>query len=124
MGGNAVVTIASDVVIDGGEGYGVFTQGTSQLTVNGTVKSNGSYAITGNGKDDTGYIDDCNITVNEGATIQAPNGIGIYHPEKGSVTINSGTISGHSGVQLCAGKLVVNGGAITSTGNNMDATGS
>lgn len=124
MGGNAVVTIASDVVIDGGEGYGVFTQGTSQLTVNGTVKSNGSYAITGNGNDDTGYIDDCNITVNEGATIQAPNGIGIYHPEKGTVTINGGTISGHTGVQLCAGKLVVNGGAITSSGDNLDAAGS
>lgn len=122
---SADVTIASDVTIDGGIGYGIWTSGYEHtLTVNGTVKSNGSYAITGNGKDDTGYIDDCNITVNEGATIQAPNGIGIYHPEKGSVTINGGTISGHSGVQLCAGKLVVNGGAITSTGNNMDAAGS
>lgn len=122
---SADVTIASDVTIDGGIGYGIWTSGYGHtLTVNGTVKSNGSYAITGNGNDDTGYIDDCNITVNEGATIQAPNGIGIYHPEKGTVTINGGTISGHTGVQLCAGKLVVNGGAITSAGNNMDAAGS
>lgn len=122
---SADVTIASDVTIDGGIGCGIWTSGYGHtLTVNGTVKSNGSYAITGNGNDDTGYIDDCNITVNEGATIQSPNGIGIYHPEKGTVTINGGTISGHTGVQLCAGKLVVNGGAITSAGNNMDATGS
>ena len=27
-------------------------------------------------------------------------------------------------MQLCAGKLVVNGGAITSTGDNMNVTGS
>lgn len=122
---SADVTIASDVTIDGGIGYGIWTSGYEHtLTVNGTVKSNGAYAITGNGKDDAGYIDDCNITVNDGATIQAPNGIGIYHPEKGTVTINGGTISGHTGVQLCAGKLVVNGGAITSSGDNLDAAGS
>lgn len=122
---SADVTIASDVTIDGGIGYGIWTSGYGHtLTVNGTVKSNGAYAITGNGSDDTGYVDDCNITVNDGATIQAPNGIGIYHPEKGTVTINGGTISGHTGVQLCAGKLVVNGGAITSSGENHDATGS
>lgn len=122
---SADVTIASDVTIDGGIGYGIWTSGYGHtLTVNGTVKSNGAYAITGNGSDDTGYVDDCNITVNDGAAIQAPNGIGIYHPEKGTVTINGGTISGHTGVQLCAGKLVVNGGAITSSGENHDATGS
>lgn len=121
----ADVTIASDVTIDGGVGYGIWTSGYGHtLTVNGTVKSNGAYAITGNGSESGGEVNECNITVNEGATIQAPNGIGIYHPEKGTVIINGGTISGHTGVQLCAGKLVVNGGAITSTGNNMDATGS
>lgn len=121
----ADVTIASDVTIDGGVGYGIWTSGYGHtLTVNGTVKSEGAYAIASNGKEDGGLIAECDIVVNDGAKIEAPEGIAIYHPEKGTVTINGGTISGHTGVQLCAGKLVVNGGAITSTGNNMDATGS
>ena len=122
---SADVTIANNATIDGGVGYGIWTSGYGHtLTVNGTVKSDGAYAITGNGNDDTGYIDDCNITVNDGATIQSPNGIAIYHPEMGTVTVNGGDISGHTGIEMCAGKLVVKGGSITSSGANMDATGS
>ena len=98
---------------------------TSKLTVEGTVKANGFYAIAGNGsKDNGGYVDNCDITVNDGAVISAPNGIAIYHPELGTVTVNGGTISGHTGIELCAGKLVVSGGSITSTGDNWNATGS
>ena len=123
--GQGKLTIGSDVTVDGGSSFGIFTSGTSQLTVNGTVKANGNYAIAGNGsRDKGGYIDSCDITVNEGARIEAPNGIAIYHPEKGTVTINGGTISGHTGVELCAGRLTVSGGSITSTGDNWDATGS
>ena len=123
--GSGDLTIASDVIIDGGDSYGIFTSGTSKLTVNGTVKANGFYAIAGNGsKDNGGYVDNCDITVNDGAVISAPNGIAIYHPELGTVAVNGGTISGHTGIELCAGKLVVSGGSITSTGNNVDATGS
>ena len=122
--GSGDLTIASDVIIDGGNTYGIFTSGTSKLTVNGTVKANGFYAIAGNGSKTAGNIDSCDITVNEGAVISAPNGIAIYHPELGTVTVNGGTISGHTGIELCAGKLVVSGGSITSTGDNWDATGS
>lgn len=123
--GQGKLTIGSDVTVDGGSSFGIFTSGTSRLTVNGTVKANGNYAIAGNGsRDKGGYIDSCDITVNEGARIEAPNGIAIYHPEKGTVTINGGTISGHTGVELCAGRLAVSGGSITSTGDNWDATGS
>ncbi len=123
--GSGDLTIASNVVIDGGASYGIFTSGTSKLTVEGTVKANGFYAIAGNGsKDNGGYVDNCDITVNDGAVISAPNGIAIYHPELGTVTVNGGTISGHTGIELCAGKLVVSGGSITATGDNMNATGS
>ena len=123
--GQGDLTIEGDVTINGGNAFAIFTSGTSKLTVNGTVKANGNYAIAGNGsKDAGGYIDSCNITVNDGAVISAPNGIAIYHPEKGTVTINGGTISGHTGIEMCAGGLVVNGGSITSNGANMDATGS
>ena len=123
--GQGELTIGSDVTVDGGSGFGIFTSGTSRLTVNGTVKADGNYAIAGNGsRDKGGYIDSCDTTVNEGAWLEAPNGIAIYHPEKGTVTINGGTISGHTGVELCAGRLSVSGGSITSTGDNWDATGS
>ncbi len=127
---SADVTIAKDAIIDGGSvGYAIWTAGYGHtLTVNGTVMSNGDYAITGNGSNEydgaTIDIDDCNIILNEGASIKAPNGVAIYHPEKGTVTINGGTISGKTGVQMCSGGLVVNGGSITSNGDNMDATGS
>ena len=122
---SADVTIASDVAIDGGVGYAIWTDGYGHtLTVNGTVGSNGSYAITSNGAENGGLIADCNITVNAGAVISAPNGVAIYHPEKGTVTINGGEIKGHTGIEMCAGKLVVKDGTITSTGANKDETGS
>ena len=115
--GQGDLTIESDVIIDGGDAFAIFTSGTSKLTVNGTVKANGNYAIAGNGsKDAGGYIDSCNITVNDGAAIRALNGVAIYHPEKGTVTINGGTITGHTGVQMCSGELVINGGTIVTTG--------
>ena len=124
---SADVTIAATAVIDGGRGYGIEVDGYAghTLIVNGTVKSDGDYAITGNGREEVGgIIRDCNITVNAGATISAPNGVAIYHPEKGTVTINGGEITGHTGIEMCAGKLVVKDGTITSTGANKDETGS
>lgn len=122
---SADVTIASNVTINGDSGYGICTEGYGRtLTVYGTVTSNGSYAITGNGSNPGGNVDICNITIQNGAAVSAPDGIAIYHPELGTVTINGGEITGHTGVEMCAGKLVVNGGNITSTGDNFDATGS
>ena len=123
---SADVVIAGDAVIDGGAGYGIWTDGYDghTLTVNGTVKSDGYYAITSNGSENGGLIAECNIVVNEGAKIEAKNGIAIYHPEMGTVTVNGGDISGHTGIEMCAGKLVVKGGSITSSGANMNATGS
>lgn len=123
---SADVTIAKDAIIDGGSvGYAIWTDGYGHtLTVNGKVTSEGSYAITSNGSENGGLIAECNIIVNEGASITAPKGIAIYHPEKGTVTINGGTITGHTGVQMCSGELVINGASITSNGANMDATGS
>lgn len=123
---SADVTIAKDAIIDGGSvGYAIWTDGYGHtLTVNGKVTSEGSYAITSNGSENGGLIAECNIIVNESAEIRADNRIAIYHPEKGTVTINGGTITGHTGIEMCAGGLVINGGSITSNGANMDATGS
>ena len=122
-GSTAAVTIAGDAVINGTNGMAIRSQ-SGKLTVNGTVNANGGYAIAGNGDVSGGNVDSVDIIVNDGAVISAPNGIGIYHPQKGTVTVNSGSITGHTGIEMCAGKLVVNGGTITSSGDNYDATGS
>ena len=123
----ATVTIDSTATIDGGSGIGIMMQGEtpSHVVLNGTVTTTGAYGFASNGSANSdGNPDTCNITVNAGATIKASKGFAIYHPTLGTVTVNGGTISGHTGIEMCAGKLVVSGGSITSTGDNTDATGS
>ena len=121
----ADVTFGSNLVVRGGKGYGVWTEGYGHtLTVNGTVQTEGGCAITGNGALAGGNVDECNIVVNDGAKIEAPKGIGIYHPQLGTVTVKGGEITGSTGVQLCAGKLSMSGGSITSTGDDSNASGS
>ena len=123
----ADVTFGSDLVVRGDKGYGVWTEGYGRtLTVNGTVQTEGEggCAITGNGASVGGNVAECNIVVNDGAKIEAPNGIGIYHPQRGTVTVKGGEITGSTGVQLCAGKLSMSGGSITSTGDDSNASGS
>lgn len=59
------------------------------------------YAVTGNG---TGS--GTKITVNGGKLV-ATDGVGIYHPQAGELILNGGEITGHTGVQMCAGTLTV-----------------
>ena len=123
----ATVTIDSTATIDGGSGIGIMMQGEtpSHVVLNGTVTTTGAYGFASNGSANSdGNPDTCNITVNAGATIEASKGFAIYHPTLGTVTVNGGTISGHTGIEMCAGKLVVKDGTITSTGANKDETGS
>ena len=115
------LTIASDAIIDGGAGYGINATGYGHtFTVNGTVKSSSGAAITGNGSETNGEIDSCNITINKGAVISASNGIGIYHPELGTITVNGGTITGITGIEMRAGELNVIDGDIIATGTTLE----
>ena len=123
----ATVTIDSTATIDGGSGIGIMMQDEmpSHVVLNGTVTTTGAYGFASNGSaNPDGNPDTCNITVNAGATIKASKGFAIYHPTLGTVTINGGEITGHTGIEMCAGKLVVKDGTITSTGANKDETGS
>ncbi len=124
--GGKTLTIENNATIDGGDGICIMMQNSAPTVIlNGTVTTAGEYGLTSNGSANAdGNPDTCNIIINNGATIRVPNGIAIYHPTLGTVTINGGEISGHTGVEMCAGHLVVNGGNITSTGKNWDATGS
>ncbi len=122
-GSDTTLTIAEDAVISGGKGYGIYGSG-GTLIVNGTVTSEGDAAITGNGNNDTGDVDECSITVNDGVVISAPNGAGIYHPQKGTVTVNGGTISGHTGIAIASGHLSITGGTFSGSGAYVAPTGS
>ena len=122
---NDNVTFDASVTVDGGVGYALRTNGYGKTVVfNGTAVTNGEYAITGNGAESGGLVVDCSLVVGESANISAANGIAIYHPMLGTVSVTGGKISGHTGIEMCAGKLVVSGGEITSTGANHDETGS
>lgn len=82
----------------------------AELVVNSGTIEGFYYGITGNGD-----AHNTKITIN-GGTIRALNAddsVGIYHPEKGTLEINNGTIVGGSGIEIRSGNLTVNGGNIT-----------
>ena len=85
---------------------------TTLVLDNVTVDAGGDYGIATNGSN-TGI----NITLTD-STIKAPNGVGVYFPSTGSLTIDgeNGSIEANTGVQVCAGNLIIKGGSITATG--------
>lgn len=83
------------------------------VIINGGHIKAGWYAVAGNGQDVKFNGD---ITVN-GGILESTADYAIYHPHTGTTTINGGTVYGAAGgVSLNRGKLVVNGGKITSKG--------
>lgn len=93
-------------------GAGIATFGGSNLVVNDGTITGYDMAIAGNGNEINGNV---NITIN-GGTLTATNGIGMYLPQRDSVTtINGGNISGGTGIEIRASVLIVNGGDITGT---------
>lgn len=91
---------------------GETSEDTASLVVNGGTLIGYFYAISGNGT-----RHNTNITINGGklTAIDTKEGLGIYHPQKGTLTINGGVIEGSTGIEIRAGKLVVNGGTIIGT---------
>lgn len=85
----------------------------ANVIINGGHIKAGWYAIAGNG----GCVSaDHNITVN-GGILESVADYAIYHPQRGTTTINGGVVYGASGgVAIKRGNLVVNGGTITSKG--------
>lgn len=89
------------------------------LTVNGGTLKGYSAGICGNGT-----RHGTQITINGGtitaANTDATNDVaGIYHPQDGTLTVNSGKISGSTGIEIRAGQLIVNGGTIESTATEL-----
>lgn len=67
-------------------------------------------AIAGNG---SGDHDGTTIEVHPGSTLDGcSNGLGIYHPQAGSVVVAGGTVKGGTGIEMRAGSLDVSGDAV------------
>ncbi len=123
-GNNPTVTIngAESAVTGKLVGIGIFnnnngnaagpTSGT--LVVEDGIITGGGYGIAGNGTNHN-----TSITIN-GGTVKSTKaeGTGIFHPQQGNLTVNSGTIEGDTGIEMRAGTLNVNGGTIAGTAAN------
>ncbi len=89
----------------------------AKLTVNGGTLKGGYYGICGNG-DRHGT----EVVIN-GGTITAANaeeGTAIYYPQDGLLTVNGGTVSAPTGIEMRSGTLTVNAGVIKSTATTFD----
>ena len=106
---NAAIQLQGELIVEEGANIkssegGVFVlQEGSKLDVNAGKIEAAYYAVTGNGQK---IYENTVININ-GGTLLSETGVGIYHPQKGTLTLNGGTITGLSGVQMCSGNLVV-----------------
>ena len=111
--GNCTATINGGTI----EGLNYNTAGiamfhNTDLTINGGTIKGHAMAVAGNGSDSN---NNANITI-KGGTLTATDGVGIYFPQQDSLlTINGGTISGPTGIEIRASKLVINDGNIYGT---------
>ena len=99
-----------------GNGIALFKN--TNLVINGGLISSCGTAVLGNGSV-SGSSEGTNakITVNGGQLI-SQDGLGIYAPQpNGETIINGGVITGRSGIEIRAGRLVVNGGTLNAIGD-------
>ena len=81
----------------------------AKLTVDGGTIQGETYGIAGNGT-----RHNTEITINDGIIrAESDDGTGIYHPQDGSLTVNGGSITGNTGIEIRSGSLTVTGGTIT-----------
>ena len=92
----------------------------AKLTVNGGMLKGYYYGISGNGT-----RHGTEVVINGGAITAANTGEGtaIYHPQDGLLTVNGGTVSAPTGIEMRSGTLTVNAGAIKSTVSTFDEKG-
>lgn len=76
----------------------------STLTLDSVAVENaGNFGIATNGT-----TTNQTVTINN-STIKVPNGMGVYFPSTGKLTINGGSIEANTGIQICAGSLEITG---------------
>lgn len=103
---NVSLTIGKDITVSSDFTYGVTVFGSltkESLIVDGTVKTKDVPAISGNG-----HINyrNAETTIVINGTVIATEENAIYHPQKGTLTIN-GIVEGKGGIEMKAGSLVL-----------------
>lgn len=89
--------------------------GKQTVDVFGTLTATGTgRALEGNGNSTSS--NSSSITIHEGADISAENQVAIFHPQKGTLTVEGGTITGQPAIYLRSGHLNVTGGIINGEG--------
>ena len=121
---NASLSVSNGTLMgtnDSADGVQMLYSGSSLVLDGVSIEVPGScYGIVTNGTKT-----DNSITLRN-STLNVPAGYGIYFPSTGLVTIDSSTITAEfSGIQMCAGSLVVKGDgtSITVTGEPQEKTG-
>ncbi len=93
--------------------------GAGAVLDNVTVKVAGYYGAATNGNNTNNTVKLVN------SRIEAPNGVGVFFPSSGTLTVDGGSIEANTGVQVCAGSLVIKGApAIIATGDGTGSAGS
>ncbi len=123
--GGGKLTVTGDSEIIASKGTGIFVVGNepnTELVVESGLIKGGWYGISGNGSNDG-----TNITINGGTvtanTDEVNQGMAIYHPQDGKLTITGGTITGWDGIQFCgAGEINISGGTIEAMGDFAEFT--
>ena len=81
---------------------------TTNLVIEDDVRiTTTGFAISGNGSNSNGT----NITIH-GGEITSLSAQGIYHPQYGTLTIDGGTVTGVTGIEMRSGELNVSGDAV------------
>lgn len=116
--GTANLIVKSGSITGGTAGVAVWgaqnaSAGTTSVVVSGGTISGGTFGIAGNGS--SKYVGSTSIQI-IGGTVQTttPDSptTGIYHPQKGTLAVSGGAISGMTGIEIRAGELTVSGGRI------------
>ena len=95
------LTVEEGTKIDSTEyGITVIGEGAALVLNGGNINARYS-AVSGNGT-----MSGTEITVN-GGELNSTESAGIYHPQNGKLMLNGGTITGLTGVQMCAGSLEI-----------------
>ena len=90
------------------------------LTINGGTYIAPYYPISGNGTDKA--EDSTKITIN-GGTFKSIDGLCIYHPQNGTLTISSGSFEGQdTAIEIRSGNLNISGGTFKATSTPSEST--
>ena len=127
----AKLTVGSNVTVSSDKCYGITVFGVNdtdndkttsdiELVMNGTVAVTGENpAISGNG---TNNLSATIMTIGSTAEVSAANDYAIYHPGKGTLTVN-GKVEGKGGIEVKGGTVTINNGAtVEATANAQSHT--